>query len=74
MNQEQFTAVYLPRGGVTHLLPLGDSPNEGYAVALCGTQPQWAHYWFGTGSEQEYAEACSRPLCSRCATARGVVS
>lgn len=64
---EDQTRVFLRKGRVAHLLPYGWSPNGGYAISLCGRQPDLFDYWFGTGTQEEHDEAASLPLCKGCA-------
>lgn len=71
MAETDRTRVYLLYGKMAHLLPLGESPNVGYPVALCRRQPALFATWLGTGSQTEYERAAELPLCSRCEARRG---
>ena len=65
-GREEYPAVYLLKGGVTHLLDPSLSPNSD-RPALCGLRPAYFTFWLGTGSAGEYDIARSMPLCIRCA-------
>lgn len=62
---EEYPAVYLPRGHVTHLLPQDASPNK-FGPALCKRTPGLFSFWLGTGNQSEYDIARSMPLCTDC--------
>lgn len=55
--------VYLPHGGVTHVLA---HSTQDRGTALCGRWPGPFRCWFGTGSQTEHDRARRMPLCIRC--------
>lgn len=58
----RFERRYLPKGTVAHLLngnPLRD-------MAECGRSPWDSDEWRGTGTQEEYENAASWPICKRC--------
>lgn len=67
MNNE-CTRVYATGGKVAHLLPRRSSPNDKFAVALCGNglNPFAIYAWFGTGSQDEIDDAKAMRLCKTC--------
>ena len=66
-GREEYPAVFLPYGGVTHLLDRDQSPNDD-RPALCGMECR-SGLWWGTGTEAEYDQARAMPLCLRCMVA-----
>jgi hypothetical protein len=63
-GREEYPAVFLPYGGVAHLLDRNQSPNDDLP-ALCGRESR-SGLWWGTGTEDEYDQARAMPLCLRC--------
>ena len=66
MTEDDCTRVYTRTGKLAHLLGPFDSPNHGYAFALCGLQPRLFDDWLGTGSQREHERAAELPVCPRC--------
>jgi hypothetical protein len=64
-GREEYPAVFLPYGNVTHLLTRDQSPNDDLP-ALCGRESM-SGFWWGTGTEREYDQARAMPLCLCCA-------
>lgn len=66
MKLSDCTLVYLGTANVAHVLPPGQSPNEGPGRAACNRTPDWLVPWMGTGSQDEYDRAATLPLCVSC--------
>lgn len=56
----EYERVYMRRGHVAHLKALGD------LSVLCAKWHQPAHWWLGTGSQEEIDHAAAMPLCKSC--------
>lgn len=56
---------YTARGEVRHFTRPTTLAEPAFRFSSCGLSA-WAHYWRGTGSQEEYEALAAMPPCLRC--------